>query len=331
MRSMDLKTRVALFTMAIFICSVWGIAWYEASNLRAGLQKLLFDQQYARVQYIANNIDAALKARLYALTAVAESITPESIQQAAKMQTLLTSQKPLGRIFSLGLYVISADGKGIADFPVMPGRAQADYSKREYFQDVMKTGKPVIGKPVIGRFAKEPVLLMAVPIMDKRGKIAGVLVGANKVHGSDLFNEVQVSSSNQNGDVHIFSVKDRIFIASTDPTRNLKPIAAPGVNKLLDRFLKGFEGSGIMLNSRGIEALSSASHVVTSGWIVNCFLPTSIAYAPIKSQLNDIFRDAAVISLLMAFVVGLFIRQQLAPLRKAANMMNEMAGDQVLP
>ena len=330
-RTMDLKTRVALFTTAIFLCSVWALAWHQANTLRVDLQKLIFDQQYARVQYIANNIDKALKVRLYALAMVAESITAETMRQPEIMQALLTSQKPLGNIFSLGLYVVSADGKGIADFPVMAGRAQADYIKREYFQEVMKTGKPVIGKPVIGRFAKEPVLLMAVPVMDKAGKITGVLVGANLVHGSDLFNEVQTPNLKQHDDIHIVSVKHRIFIASNDPARILKDIPAPGINKMLDRNLQGFEGSGITVDSKGMEVLSSASHVAATDWIVYGSLPTSIIFSPVKSQMNDIFREAAVISLFMVFVVGLFIRQQLAPLRKAATMLSEMADGQVLP
>lgn len=328
MSNMNLKTRVALFTMAIFLCSVWGLAWHQSDNLREEFEKLLFDQQFAKVTYIANSIDDALKSRLYALTTIAETITPELLRQPEKIQAYLESQKPLGRTFSLGMYVISSDGKGIADFPVMEGRAKADYSQREYFREVIATGKPIIGKPVVGRFSREPVLLISVPIMDRSKKVTGVLVGANRIHGSDLFNEVQASNLKRYGDIHIVSPTYRIFIASTDPTRVLQPIAAPGVNKMLDRYLQGYDGSGLMINSSGIESLSSSSHIGTTGWIVECTLPTSIAYSPIKSQQIDIYKDTALISLAIALIVALFLRWQLAPLRSTALVFYEMANGQ---
>jgi signal transduction histidine kinase len=326
---MGLTTRVALFITVALLCAVWAFAWHQASTLQSGLQRLLFDQQYARVQYIANSLDEALKARVHALRVLADGVGPDELRHPGKVQALLEAQRPLGRIFDLGLYVIAGDGRGVADFPIMPGRASADYTQREYFRQVLATGRPVVGKPVSGRFAKEPVLLIAVPIPGQDGQVAGVLVGANRVHGSDLFNEIQAPDSGRNGDTHILSVEHRIFVASSDPARVLTPLADRGVNRLLDRYLDGYEGSGIMLNSRGIEALSSASHVATAGWIVENFLPTSIAFALVRSQRQEIYQDAALLSLFMALAVGLFLWLQLAPLRKAAALLRQMADERL--
>ncbi len=331
MKNIDIKTRVAIFTMVIFLCAIWGLAFHQASNLRKSLQKLLYDQQFARVTYIANSIDEALQARLYALSTLSHLITPEMIRNPDVMGKFLESQRALGKTFSLGLYAVSAEGKGIADFPVMDGRAHADYSTREYFKEVIETGKPAIGKPVIGRFAKEPVLLIAVPIKDRSSHVVAVLVGANQIHGSDLFNDVQTTNLNQYGDVFVISQKYRMFIASTDSTRTLQPLAKPGVNKMLDRYLQGFSESGIMITSKGIEALTSAAHVATNDWIVECFLPTSIAYAPIRDQQLDVYTDTSIISLLIALSVGLFLRKQLTPLKQTANLLHQMANEQAMP
>lgn len=331
MKNMDLKTRVALFVMAIFLCSVVFFAWHQSNNLKTDLQKIIFDQQYARVQNIANNIDEALKVRLYALNTLSEQISPEMLRQPQKMQVFLETQKSMGKIFTLGLYIVSADGKGIADFPVMEGRATADYTQREYFRDVLASEKPVIGKPVLGRFAKQPVLLIAVPVKDKAGKTAGVLVGANLIYGSDLFNEVQSASPKQHDDIHIVSPKHNIFIASSDSRRSLQSIPAAGINLMFDRYLQGYEGSGITVDSKNMEVLSSGSHIASSGWVVYGSLPTSIAFASVKTIQKDTFTDAVILSLLFAVAVALFLKQQLNPLRNSAVMIHQMVNSEDSP
>jgi PAS domain S-box-containing protein len=331
MKNLDLKNRVALFVMAIFLCSVFYFAWHQANNLKSDLQKVIFDQQYARVQYIANNIDEALKIRLYALNTLSEQISPEMLRQPQKMQAFLETQKSMSKIFTLGMYTISSEGKGIADFPVMDGRATADYTQREYFRDVLATEKPVIGKPVLGRFAKQPVLLIAVPVKDKTGKIAGVLVGANLIYGSDLFNEVQNSGPKQHDDIHIVSPKYKIIIASSDSRRSLQNIPVAGVNLMLDRYLQGYEGSGVTIDSKQMEVLSSGSHVASSGWVVYGSLPSAVAFAPVKAIQKDTYTDAVILSLLFAVAVALFLRQQLNPLKNSAVMIHKMVSSEDSP
>ncbi len=326
MKNMALRARVSLFTVSIFLAALWALAWHQASNQREEFQKLLLAQQYSKVRYIANNLDEAMKARQFALATVARAITPDLLRRPRQLQAFLEAQRALGRTFSLGMYVVSATGLGLADFPVMAGRSGADYTQRDYFLETMATGQPAIGRPRLGSFAKEPILLMAVPVLDPANRTVAVLVGANQIHGSDLFKEVQSLHSSPDGELNIISPKDRLFIASTDARRILQPIAAPGVNQLLDRYLQGYEGSGLMQDSRRIEGLSSGSRISTSGWVVEAFLPTDLAFAPLRARQREIYRDAALVSLALALVMGLFLRQQFTPLRDTSALLHDMAG-----
>ena len=45
----SLKTRVTLFTVAIFLISIWTLAFYVSQKLHADMQKLLGKQQFATV------------------------------------------------------------------------------------------------------------------------------------------------------------------------------------------------------------------------------------------------------------------------------------------
>ena len=275
MKNMALRARVSLFTVSIFLAALWALAWHQASNQREEFQKLLLAQQYSKVRYIANNLDEAMKARQFALATVARAITPDLLRRPRQLQAFLEAQRALGRTFSLGMYVVSATGLGLADFPVMAGRSGADYTQRDYFLETMATGQPAIGRPRLGSLAKEPILLMAVPVLDPANRTVAVLVGANQ---------------------------------------------------LLDRYLQGYEGSGLMQDSRRIEGLSSGSRISTSGWVVEAFLPTDLAFAPLRARQREIYRDAALVSLALALVMGLFLRQQFTPLRDTSALLHDMAG-----
>ncbi|MFH0996305.1 MAG: hypothetical protein V1844_12555 [Pseudomonadota bacterium] len=55
--------------------------------------------------------------------------------------------------------------------------------------------------------------------------------------------------------------QSKMIIAATDKTRIMTPLPATGINPMLDRYMKGYEGSGIIVDSRGLEVLSSASAI----------------------------------------------------------------------
>ena len=81
-------------------------------------------------------------------------------------------------------------------------------------------------------------------------------------------------------------------------------MAAPGVNKLLDRFVAGYEGSGITINSLGVETLSSAKQIPSTGWIAQIVLPSEEAFAPVRAMRPQTPLEWALINLTS---VSLFI------------------------
>jgi len=320
-----LKTRVALLTMTGLLGVILLLAWLQVRHLRAGFLDLLFAQQQARVRYIANQLNEALDSRQFILQKVAAGITAAHLKDPRRMEALLASKPELLRLFTLGMYAIGPEGRGVADFPRMEGRATADYRQRDYYLEGVRTRRPAIGRPVIGRFAKEPVLLLSVPILGSGGELLGVLVGANLIRGSELFNEVQVQRTDRSGDVFILSVRDRLFVSSTDASRVLEPLVPRGVNGLLDRFMDGYEGSGIMVNSRHVELVSSAYRVGNHGWIAEGVLPTATAFAPLRLQEKRVWAGALLASATMALLVWLALWRGLRPLEQAADAIHRMS------
>jgi len=56
----SLKTRVTLFTLAIFLVSIWSLALYSSRMLRNDLERQLSEQQFAAVSLIAAEVNREL-------------------------------------------------------------------------------------------------------------------------------------------------------------------------------------------------------------------------------------------------------------------------------
>ncbi len=86
-------------------------------------------QQFSTASYIADSIEGQVKLRLESLAAIASLITPELISDPSKLREFLGLRPLFGTLFRSGVVVIAKEGKGIADYPVVPGRSTASYAE----------------------------------------------------------------------------------------------------------------------------------------------------------------------------------------------------------
>ena len=56
----SLKTRVTLFTLVIFMVSIWSLAFYASRTLREDLERLLGAQQFSTATLMADSINHEL-------------------------------------------------------------------------------------------------------------------------------------------------------------------------------------------------------------------------------------------------------------------------------
>lgn len=324
--ALDLKARIAIFTVALFICAIWLLAHDLDEEVRDNFKEVLAAQQFYTVERIASSLDEAVKLRINALSDTATLINPDWMARPDRLHGFMAEHRPISRFFNTGLFVISREGIGLADLPNLEGREGASFTEMDVFREVIATGKPVVGKPILGRFTHKPVINIAVPIKNSSNEVIGVLVGGNQITGSNLLSEIMPKQLHMNGDLHVISPKDGMFVTSTDPGRIMQPGPAVGVNIMYDRYRQGYEGSGLAVNSLGVENLSSAKRVPTAGWLVIATLPTSVAFDPIKSLEMEIYKDAALASVVIALLLWLFLYRQLSPLSRSAQIIDAMAG-----
>ena len=314
-RPLPMKLKLALAGSMLFALGIGILSLYVSSRLQHDFEGMVAHQQKTAVDFVARSLDRELQLRINALEALARQISRQD-QSNHNPGSHLPEHPVAATIFSRDLYIISTAGIRIAEAPFR-NNLGTDYNKTPYFQRVMSTGKPTV-MALLGRFAKQPVIVIAAPIIDDKGEILGVLCGSELIVPGSPFHFSGIVRNGEYGGFHVFDQTDKIIAVSTDPERVLQPIPPTGRNPLLDRRLAGYLGPGQTIDSKGVEIFSVANKVAAADWLVVAYLPTDEAFAPIRNLKERIYLGSLVLVILIGIVTWLLLRRELNPLEAAA-------------
>ncbi len=321
---LSLKAKLIAITVGLFMAFIWLLTFFSATILKNQFEQVLFDQQFAATQRLAADLDNKLSERINSLVNVAGKL-PASLD-AESLDPYLAQLGALHVSFSAGIAVTGLDGKTIADYPVVPGRRGTYFGDRDYFRKVVETQRPYIDKPIIGRALKRPVLTMSVPVFDNTGSLRAVMTGITDLTAPNFLGLISGPSMAGKGEIFIISPRDDVVLAATDASKTLTAPQQRGHNQMYDRFVDGFEGSGIGANSQGVLKLYSGKRVSSSDWLVISALPANVAFSPMNTLQHYLFGAAALLTLLAIFLIQWIARRMLAPLDEAGAAMRQMTG-----
>ena len=323
-RTISLKTRLAAIGLMVVGVSVWLLTLAVESRLEGDMVAVLQAQQFATASYVADDIDAKIRQRIELLEQNVPLI-PAEMDSPERMRRFLATRVGLQSLFSAGIVVIGKDGRTFADYPALPVRADAPFGDLDWYREALATGRPVISKPRISRFTGQPGVAIAAPVRGPGGEILCVLVGFSRLSDARLFGQIERSTVGDGGVIDIASPRHRMIVTSSDAAHILQSLPQPGADPLLDRFLDGFQGSGLSRKRGGGEFLASAKAIASAGWIVHLELPAEEAFQPIRKMERRATVTALALTLLAGLAVWLLVRRALAPLGLAAAGIRRMA------
>lgn len=292
--------------------------------LRKDLATVVESQQLALASYIARDVDDKIVQRQALLERLAAAMPPDLLQQPEKLRAWLREHYDYQPLFSAGLFVVDARGIALADYPALDGRVGADYSDRDYIAAGL-AGKPYVGRPVIGRAAKEPVLPISAPLRDRNGEVSGVISGISALAAPGFLSSLlQTRIGETTGGFLLISPRDQLFVASSLPEMLLTPTPAPGVNLLYDRAMAGYRGTGITVNAVGVEEVAAIVTVPSTNWFVVASVPSSEAFATVARTQDFLVKGGLLTLLLFAVLVPIGLYLVFRHLRQAAEHADRM-------
>ncbi len=315
-----------LLLLALVLVSVGSALRHYAvpEFLRKDLSIVVEGQQLALANYVARDIDGKILQRQALLESLAASLPLDALGKPGRLRDWLKERYNYQALFSAGLFVVDARGVAIADYPVLPGRENADYSDRDYIR-VGLEGRSNVGRPIIGRAAREPVLPLAVPIRNGRNEVVGVLAGITALAAPGFLEALQQTRiGGKTGGFLLVSPQDELFVASSQADMVLKRTPPTGVNALHDKAMAGFRGSGVTVNAQGVEEVSAIASVPSTGWFVVARLPGSEAFATVERTKAFLLRGSMLTLLVFVLLVPLGLWLVFKPLFRAAERADRM-------
>ncbi len=321
----SLRARLVVGVVRASVLSIWAITWLTGKYLRTDMEAAISAQQFSTVSLIAKEIARSVHERQQSLVALSSGMVSHDNLTPEKAQSLLLGQRTLLPLFNWGVMILDARGTVIASVPENLGRTGISFADLPFYQALKQAEAGFITDPMVGKHTKVPVVTMALPIRSPDGEFLGGILGVTNLKAPNFLDEISNNKYARTGDFFITAIHSRTFIASSDSRRIMQVGPPTGVNAVYDRYLDGYEGSGVAVSSRGVEELSSSIKIGETGWLMQSVLPTEEAFAPIREIQTRLVLFSACFTLLASLLAWWWVRRQLKPLENAAHRLSKMS------
>ena len=319
----SLKARVTLFTLGIFVLSLWSLSLFASLELKTDMQQLLSQQQASAVTLLANEITHELAERQRVLVLASERIGPSLLSTPGALQAHLIDQQILLDHFNAAVMVLDTRGNALAELPQGLGRTGLNFMDRDYAQVALRQGQVAFGLPVQGHVLKTATFHLAAPIRNAQGEVIGAIVGITDLSKPSFLDMVSGGRYGTSGGYLLVEPKTRRIITASDQSRILEQLPAPGINPAIDRFLDGFEGTQIMRNPSGVEVMATDKGITVSGWVMAVVLPLEEAFAPIHAMQRRMLAATLLLTVLAGLLTWWLLHRELRPVMSTIKSLSE--------
>lgn len=279
-RFTSIRHKLVLVIILFNVTLLLVIAGATYTYFRQTTQQWIFEQQFSMLTGIAHGLDDKITSAHRTLISEARVAPGDIVSSRRTAQSWLDNRTGTRTIFGHGLLILDSYGVLVASSPPSPARYGVPYLSREQFSQLSKNGRPHISLPFMETDSGPMVFMMTAPLRTADGSLRGFLCGTIDLQDKhDFFEVLRNTSYGSTGYLYLFAA-DRTLIAHPDISRILKKDVKPGANRLFDKALEGFEGSGETINSKGLQVLASFKRLQSTGWILAANYPVAEAYRP---------------------------------------------------
>ncbi len=319
----SLSARVISTTSLLVIFSLSLLTYAGLSYFEQEFRRIISTQQSTMVSELAKEIDDKIELAARVIGRAAETTPFTTFEHQAAAAAELDREEELQEVFPAGLFFLNPQGQFLA------GRPSPDFLKRKFqAQPLFFRHHKVVGDVYISEVFSlnslpEPLLLFSAPVHDLQGRVTGYIAGGINLLHKDFLGRLPQMTLGQKGYLYLYDDTRRLLI-HPDPERIMKQDVPLGANKLFDAALKGFEGTGYTVNSRGLKALASFYQVRNADWILAANYPLEEAYAPIRQGRGFFWGALVLAGAVSLLVVWPLARQLTAPLENLTRQIREI-------
>ena len=322
-KHLSIKLQLALSVIALGVFLLLAQLGMQFYVLRGDIVQRIERHEYRQLSDFADHLDEKLEESMEMLASIGPNFGSAKLADPDTLQRLLQRESALLTVFD-DLYVFDAKGLLLVDWPIKPGRRMLDMSGRDYIQEVIRTKQTVISRPLLGKATRQPIVVVATPILDGQNRLLGIVGGVLNLYKPNLLGSIATRKNGETGYYYLVT-QDRVRIAHPDPSLVLKAVPPNSPNRPFEAAMQGFEGTQEGYTTRGLKGLFTFKKLKTTDWIVGSVIPSEEAFAPIAALYN---RMLLVTLLLLGAVLPLlwiFATRLVRPLGQLAEAMHDTA------
>ncbi|EJL73428.1 PAS domain S-box/diguanylate cyclase (GGDEF) domain-containing protein [Variovorax sp. CF313] len=292
---LKLRTKTALLITALVLTLVGVAGWWQYRSLSSEYLNLMREQQQALTDSAAADLDYKLEIHLAALARAARELSLHGFADPAAQQRFLADED-LRTMFD-NAALATLDGAIVAIDP--PTSRPSNVGDRDYFRRVRDMGQPAISAPLLTKSTQQPAVVMAVPVKDPDGRLAGVLGAALNLQRANVLGDLSRATIGRGG--HYMIV-----------TRGQSPqiVMHPDANLLL----KPATAVAVAFNGGTESDMATRAAVPSADWELRLIVPARIAYAPLEKARRNLLLQLIGLGLGCALLVWLGTAWVMRPL-----------------
>lgn len=324
-RSLKVKIALAVGLMALLLLGLQALA--QILLLRPEHQQLVESQLDTLVQQSASSLDEKIATRMRALEKSAQHfphqlLKSDTLTEAALEDYLRSSSALLSLLDDV--YIFSPDGRLEADWPLVPGRRGLDMTERDYIRQVISHKRSYISEPVLGRVTRQPMVIVATPILDEKGELQGILAGVINLFKSHMLGnlrDVRIGSAGH----FVLTHPNGMVIMHPDAERILQPLPEADQKLLPSTHETESERLRHVSRPNQPDLLVAHQQLPTAGWLLTALYPADEAFLPVTRMSRETLVIALIFGLLTVPLVWLLAQRLLRPLRQLTWQIRQLA------
>lgn len=326
MQASSLKSRMTLAVSALVVGAISISGFIGLSYFHSKFKETISGQQLTLISSIAENIDHGLASMRAELAEIAKTVTPAMLRDAARAQRFLDDRGRTVTRFDNGVFLLSREGRLIAETPFLAGWRGRDFSFRAYFKKVVETGRPCISDPYVSSQAHQhPAIMFAAPVFDAKGGLAAVLAGSVDLQSGNFLGKLPQVKIGRSGYLSLYTA-DGVVVAHPDRQRVMKKVGMSGKSALLGMAMADFEGSGERVSESGVPVLSSFKHLREVDWVLAANHPLAEAYAAINEAQRYFYWVLGAVAGFSVLIAWFLMQKMTAPLLLFTRHVRELPG-----
>ena len=323
MKLLSIRAQVAFSAIALGCLLLVAQLGLQFFVLRSDIVHRIERHEFRSLQDFAAYLDEKLKDSKSMLASEAANVPEVTLANLPALERYLSRQQALLTVFD-DLYVFDAKGVLLVDWPQKPGRRMLDMSSRDYAQAVIQRHETVISRPILGKATRQPIVVVATPILNARGDLVGMLGGVLNLYKPNLLGSIATRKNGENGYYYLVS-GDRVRIAHPDPSLVLQSVPPNSGNEPFERAMRGFEGTLEGTNTRGLHGLFTYARLKSTDWVAASVIPADEAFAPIRQIYERMLLVTGLLLLMFLPLLLLFSRRLVRPFMELSHAMAQTA------